>query len=1152
MSISSDSQLMQHIPKWLTPLFDASLPPVIALANLLLPGSSKPKKHEQQCPSCSLYMNSTDFQAHLYLCQSMPTRKERELAIDLADWHRTKRCNLTGLSQHIDNMRMAVTKDSSSRTSPPSLSHFESHKSFCSDKEPRCFEPALRLVKYHLEYFPRFSLRYTAYGPNDDKLDSAIKKEKEIAIRQAALLKLTKGMEDVVLLINDLLFSASQSASRAKEIIGAIKDEIEEVTREKRSVIGDVVLLSSFTVTTDASEIKDDVDETSPVRRHIELHQRVPNSLLPSVLILVKTHLNTMNSRGYSGVPVFELIDGITKMGSDGRFASMYLFTKFDGSNEWRCSRCTFSFISNTPYGTNTHEALCSAVSLYDSNKTIMKAVREVASFALRQGGIAYSSVCGTRRVVGLARNVGTPRDTFIRACIPVIETLPVEIMDLAESIFYDGSFSGNHCNQCNLGYANLREHEQLCFAVIDLMLKYYSPEPSIACQYCAFTFQTREAMTAHGEFCASLSDAYSSLQKEFIYLAHTVLRQQEPEEEEEEDMEISDEEDIIEGDDGESGSDDEEEEYEEDEEAEEEEEVIVIKDDDDDVQIVEPKFAGKYTDLPPLPKPDWNKEPPHWKHAWNKAVRDDWANQTEEWLNKKRSDLIDESLKKWEKWQKDTTVALKNTLFRQNNREKTSLAKPIEVYSDLENMFRLVNTMERAKARQDRPNGVKSYCGKCELYYTDVHFRHIVKFSTVIVHAQLVGEHRKEGTYLCTGCSYISFKTKAAAAAHQKICKELATQDVQRALAMLVDHVVKKFSISTEIPTNVSTGYYSKKIKSAETCFSASTQLRTTTSLSGSCSSRTEVFRRGEYAITKYKTRHCLYCSLYYQPLYISAHTKLCRENEKPDDQRYSRAYWYNAAKARFDRLSEAEKKYGVDDTAVLAGVRVYETPAGQLKTTCPPNCNKLTGDNIEKYEQHARLHRREYPYFCIHCKDEYFFGYELMRTHLSKCGSYKKFLEAIKEISSVTDFVECGRPLQTPCSVAGPEDPLTPPARSPRPPGPPSLPGSPQHRRKTSAALAAADQQVDKSSSKSSCIASSGVIGRCLVSSAATAPSEAPKHREAPEECPWPAGVPHHHHKSTGKTKGLEQPQQTRPAEYLASLGTRSARHRVLLTRS
>lgn len=217
-------------------------------------------------------------------------------------------------------------------------------------------------------------------------------------------------MEDVVLLINDLLFSASQSASRAKEIIGAIKDEIEEVTREKRSVIGgddkgrlcalctgffvhsiDVVLLSSFTVTTDASEIKDDVDETSPVRRHIELHQRVPNSLLPSVLILVKTHLNTMNSRGYSGVPVFELIDGITKMGSDGRFASMYLFTKFDGSNEWRCSRCTFSFINNTPYGTNTHEALCSAVSLYDSNKTIMKAVREVASFALRQGGIAYS-----------------------------------------------------------------------------------------------------------------------------------------------------------------------------------------------------------------------------------------------------------------------------------------------------------------------------------------------------------------------------------------------------------------------------------------------------------------------------------------------------------------------------------------------------------------------------------------------------------------------------------------------------------------------------------------------------------------------------------------------------------------------------------------
>lgn len=228
-----------------------------------------------------------------------------------------------------------------------------------------------------------------------------------------------------------------------------------------------------------------------------------------------------------------------------------------------------------------------------------------------------------------------------------------------------------------------------------------------------------------------------------------------------------------------------------------------------------------------------------------------------------------------------------------------------------------------------------------------------------------------------------------------------------------------------------MSTGYYSKKIKSAETFLLSLNPAQDddqpfrklqfkdgNAANEGTCISQyidarlpcvvierlhleynQEVFRRGEYAITKYKTRHCLYCSLYYQPLYISAHTKLCRENEKPDDQRYSRAYWYNAAKARFDRLSEAEKKYGVDDTAVLAGVRVYETPAGQLKTTCPPNCNKLTGDNIEKYEQHARLHRREYPYFCIHCKNEYFFGYEQMRTHLSKCGSYKKFLQAIKE---------------------------------------------------------------------------------------------------------------------------------------------------------
>ncbi len=86
----------------------------------------------------------------------------------------------------------------------------------------------------------------------------------------------------------------------------------------------------------------------------------------------------------------------------------------------------------------------------------------------------------------------------------------------------------------------------------------------------------------------------------------------------------------------------------------EDEEEVIIIEDDDDDVQIVEPKFAGKYTDLPPLPKPDWNKEPPHWKYDWNSALQDEWAIQSASWLSEKRLSVMAESVRKWQKWQND------------------------------------------------------------------------------------------------------------------------------------------------------------------------------------------------------------------------------------------------------------------------------------------------------------------------------------------------------------------------------------------------------------------------------------------------------------------------------------------------------------------
>lgn len=164
---------------------------------------------------------------------------------------------------------------------------------------------------------------------------------------------------------------------------------------------------------------------------------------------------------------------------------------------------------------------------------------------------------------------------------------------------------------------------------------------------------------------------------------------------------------------------------------------------------------------------------------------------------------------------------------------------------------------------------------------------------------------------------------------------------------------------------------------------------------------------------------------------------------------------------------------------------------------------------------------------------------------------------------VSAVTGCIECGRSPKTPCSSAGSMVlPNSQHAHRP-PPGPLALPGSPKHRKKPSAALAAADQQVDKSSSKNSCIASSGVTGRSLVSSAAPGPSEAPQRRETQEECPWPSGVHCHHHKSTSKARGLEQPQNVSvylflaspllprpldsPERYLASLGTRTACHRV-----
>ncbi len=119
-----------------------------------------------------------------------------------------------------------------------------------------------------------------------------------------------------------------------------------------------------------------------------------------------------------------------------------------------------------------------------------------------------------------------------------------------------------------------------------------------------------------------------------------------------------------------------------------------------------------------------------------------------------------------------------------------------------------------------------------------------------------------------------------------------------------------------------------------------------------------------------------------------------LCRANKLPESDPYSRVGLYNAARARFVRLSDAEQKYGVDDTAEI---QVCKSPDGKLKINC--NCPSPKSDRIEKWEEHARCHRYEFPYFCPHCKRFEGLGSEQMRLHLSSCSQYKAFVKRIKE---------------------------------------------------------------------------------------------------------------------------------------------------------
>ncbi|KAH9409193.1 hypothetical protein TYRP_023716, partial [Tyrophagus putrescentiae] len=612
----------------------------------------------------------------------------------------------------------------------------------------------------------------------------------------------------------------------------------------------------------------------------------------------------------------------------------------------------------------------------------------------------------------------------------------------------------------------------------------------------------------------------------------------------------------------------------------EDEEEVIIIEDDDADVQIVEPKFAGKYTDLPPLPKPDWNKEPPHWKLS-----------------------VMAESVRKWQKWQNDITTKLRNCVIRKDR--KNNDPQTPEVFSGLENVCALVVAMQQAKYKQDKRNKVTAYCSKCDLHYPDrsfashiplcnaasdtnyprmqrhigklalVHYDNTVTFSNVIYHAQLVCGSETAGAYGCTVCKRLSFKTEGAAKTHKRICQKISSE-TRVALSSLVEHIVKEFKLNIEIPTEATTGYFAKTAKTAELRllqldpdqddgrlftklqYKSTKEEKKGTRISQYIDAKLPlsiwtlypralrnqaVFRRGEYATTKLKTQLCPYCSLYYQQLYISAHIMLCRANKLPESDPYSRVGLYNAARTRFVRLSDAEQKYGVDDTAEI---QVYKSPDGKLKINC--NCPTPKSDRIEKWEEHARCHRYEFPFKSAqelrqsHSQCPQFFWSPLNPRLPPQCFQLTTFQQCFSSpafgcasisrtfhcasppltllplllwlpddatlftVSAVTGCIECGRSPKTPCSSAGSMVlPSSQPAHRP-PPGPLALPGSPQHRKKPSAALAAADQQVDKSSSKNSCIASSSVTGRSWFPRPPPAPVRPPSVEKRQRSVPGP----------------------------------------------
>lgn len=214
------------------------------------------------------------------------------------------------------------------------------------------------------------------------------------------------GLEDVVSLANDIILAAHSNAQDCRDVTSKIVVTIREaIEKPNLSISGgkndgkcckchvflrpiDADLLCTILGSLDNTSIYDLIEATSPLKRHQELHENVPENILESLQVLLKLQNKQLNTRMLIGTPVFELIDGITKMGGNQNFVSLYRFNRIveTHAEEEQCKLCSFYFESS--YLNNTHTSLCRPVK--HCNKEVMEAVQTLASYALEKSGVAH------------------------------------------------------------------------------------------------------------------------------------------------------------------------------------------------------------------------------------------------------------------------------------------------------------------------------------------------------------------------------------------------------------------------------------------------------------------------------------------------------------------------------------------------------------------------------------------------------------------------------------------------------------------------------------------------------------------------------------------------------------------------------------------